>query len=117
MLPTLNLAGDVVIAEHLSPRLGNLGHGDLVLVRSPLNPNRSLTKRIVAMEGDTVTYFDPLHADAAQVAVVPKGHVWIQGDNIYASHDSRHFGPVPYGLIQGKVFFRVWPPDSFGLLG
>ncbi|RYQ96243.1 hypothetical protein Ahy_B08g091925 [Arachis hypogaea] len=37
---------------------------------------------------------------------MPKGHVWIQGDNIFASHDSRHFGPVPYGLIQGKVFFR-----------
>ncbi|KAJ1417724.1 LexA/Signal peptidase-like superfamily [Sesbania bispinosa] len=70
ILPTLNLAGDVVIAEHLSPRLGNLGHGDLVLVRSPLNPNRSLTNCIVAMKGDTVTYFDPLHADAAQVAVM-----------------------------------------------
>ena len=26
---------------------------------------------------------------------------------MYASSDSRHFGPVPYGLIQGKVFFRV----------
>lgn len=38
---------------------------------------------------------------------VPKGHVWIQGDNIYASNDSRYFGPVPYGLIQGKAFFRV----------
>lgn len=38
---------------------------------------------------------------------VPKRHVWIQGDNIYASRDSRHFGPVPYGLIEGKVFFRV----------
>ncbi|TKY49278.1 Mitochondrial inner membrane protease subunit 1 [Spatholobus suberectus] len=117
MLPTLNVAGDVLLADHLSPRLGNIGHGDLVLVRSPLNPKIRLTKRIVAMEGDTVTYFDPMRSEAAQVAVVPKGHVWIQGDNIYASHDSRHFGPVPYGLIQGKVFFRVWPPDSFGLLG
>jgi hypothetical protein len=26
---------------------------------------------------------------------------------MYASSDSRHFGPVPYGLIQGKVFLRV----------
>nr|ACU16711.1 unknown [Glycine max] len=117
MLPTLNVAGDVLLADHLSPRLGNIGHGDLVLVRSPLNPKIRLTKRVVAVEGDTVTYFDPLHSEAAQVAVVPKGHVWIQGDNIYASRDSRHFGPVPYGLIEGKVFFRVWPPDSFGPLG
>ncbi|KAI3910011.1 hypothetical protein MKW98_013065, partial [Papaver atlanticum] len=28
---------------------------------------------------------------------VPKG----QGDNIYASQDSRQFGPVPYGLKSG----------------
>ncbi|CAL0310711.1 unnamed protein product [Lupinus luteus] len=114
MLPTLNLAGDVILAEHLSPRIGKVGHGDLVVVRSPLNPNRNLTKRIVGMEGDTVTFFDPLRGDATQTVVVPKGHVWIQGDNIYASHDSRHFGPIPYGLIQGKVFFRVWPLDVFG---
>ncbi|XP_073221039.1 mitochondrial ATP-independent inner membrane protease subunit 1a isoform X2 [Cicer arietinum] len=106
MLPTLNIAGDVVLVEHLSPLLGNVGYGDLVLVRSPLNPNRNLTKRIVAMEGDTVTYFDPLHSDSDRIAVVPKGHVWIQGDNVYASRDSRHFGPVPLGLIKGKVFFR-----------
>ena len=38
---------------------------------------------------------------------VPKGHVWLQGDNAYNSTDSRHYGPVPYALIQGKVFYRV----------
>lgn len=38
---------------------------------------------------------------------MPKGHVWIQGDNIYSSFDSRTYGAVPYGLIQGKVFCRV----------
>lgn len=38
---------------------------------------------------------------------VPKGHVWIEGDNIYNSYDSRNFGAVPYGLIQSKVFWRV----------
>ncbi|XP_024459229.1 uncharacterized protein LOC7459129 isoform X5 [Populus trichocarpa] len=48
---------------------------------------------------------------------VPKGHIWIQGDNMYASCDSRHYGPVPYGLVQGKLFFRVWPPSSFGSFG
>ncbi|KAI6690256.1 hypothetical protein NL676_027084 [Syzygium grande] len=47
---------------------------------------------------------------------VPGGHVWIQGDNIYASSDSRQFGPVPYGLVEGKILCRVWPLDGFGLL-
>ncbi|GMY33473.1 birch protein [Fagus crenata] len=107
MLPTLNLTGDVLLAEHVSPRLGKAGPGDVVLLRSPVDPRRTLTKRVVGMEGDTVTFFvDPMRTDTCQTVVVPKGHVWIQGDNMYASSDSRHFGPVPYGLIQGKVFFR-----------
>ncbi|MED6118137.1 hypothetical protein PIB30_000119 [Stylosanthes scabra] len=117
MLPTLNMVGDIVLAEHLSQRLGKVRHGDLVVVRSPSDPKKSITKRIMGMEGDTVTYFDPMLGDATRVAVVPKGHVWIQGDNIFASLDSRHFGPVPYGLIQGKVFFRVWPLDCIGVPG
>ncbi|XVE63270.1 hypothetical protein DITRI_Ditri07aG0006500 [Diplodiscus trichospermus] len=118
MLPTLNITGDVVLVEHLSHRLGKVSSGDLVLVRSPLDPRKTLTKRIVAMEGDNVSFsLDPTRNHSSRSLVVPKGHVWIQGDNLYASRDSRHFGPVPYGLIQGKVFLRVWPPNSFGSLG
>lgn len=70
MLPTLNIAGDVLLIEHLSPRIGKIGHGDLVLVQSPLNPNRNLTKRVVAMEGDTVTFFDASGSDSSRTAVV-----------------------------------------------
>ncbi|KAM7492489.1 hypothetical protein LguiA_035410 [Lonicera macranthoides] len=117
MLPTLNLTGDVLLSEHISSRLGKLGTGDLVLVTSPENPRRTVTKRILGMEGDSVTFLvDPSNSDRCLSVVVPKGHVWIQGDNIYASNDSRHFGPIPYGLIQGKVWYRVWPPDGFGSL-
>jgi hypothetical protein len=71
MLPTLNLTGDVLLAEHLSPRLGKVGSGDVVLVRSPVDPRKMLTKRVVGMEGDRVTFFvDPLHTDRCQSAVV-----------------------------------------------
>ncbi|XP_022732805.1 mitochondrial inner membrane protease subunit 1-like isoform X2 [Durio zibethinus] len=115
MLPTLNTTGDVVLVENLSHRIGKLGSGDLVLVRSPLDPKKSITKRIIAMEGDKVTFSARNHSFLS--LVVPKGHVWIQGDNLYVSRDSREFGPIPYGLIQGKVFFRVWPPKGFGSLG
>ncbi len=40
---------------------------------------------------------------------VPKGHCWIVGDNLVASRDSRDFGPVPLGLIRGKVIATVRP--------
>ncbi|KAK9204348.1 hypothetical protein WN943_014606 [Citrus x changshan-huyou] len=107
MLPTLNLTGDVILAEYVSHRVGRVGPGDIVFVRSPVDPNKIVTKRIVGVEGDRVTYFKPRNGDTCHTVVVPKGHVWIQGDNLYASRDSRQFGPVPYGLIEGKAFFRV----------
>ncbi|KAL1537661.1 Mitochondrial ATP-independent inner membrane protease subunit 1a [Salvia divinorum] len=117
MLPTLNFTGDVLLVDKLSPLLGKVGNGDVVLVRSPENPRKSITKRIVGVEGDTVTFLvDSGRSVRSNSVVVPKGHVWIQGDNIYASNDSRHFGPVPYGLVLGKVFCRVWPPEEFGPL-
>ncbi|XP_060189419.1 mitochondrial ATP-independent inner membrane protease subunit 1a [Lycium barbarum] len=117
MLPTLNLTGDVLLAEHVSPLLDKVGPGDVVLVRSPDNPKKTVTKRIVGMEGDTVTFLaDPSRSDRCVTLKVPKGHVWIQGDNIYASKDSRQLGPIPCGLILGKVLCRVWPPEGFGSL-
>ncbi|KXJ23196.1 Mitochondrial inner membrane protease subunit 1 [Exaiptasia diaphana] len=45
---------------------------------------------------------------------VPKGHVWLLGDNPDDSRDSRDYGPVPYGLITGRVCFKVWPLSEFG---
>nr|GMD87568.1 mitochondrial inner membrane protease subunit 1 [Ipomoea batatas] len=56
MLPTLNLTGDVLLVEHVSPLLGKVGPGDVVLVRATDNPRKTITKRIMGMEGDYVTY-------------------------------------------------------------
>ena len=38
---------------------------------------------------------------------MPPGHVWVEGDNKKRSYDSRHFGPVPYGLIKGRAIYKV----------
>ena len=34
--------------------------------------------------------------------------MWLQGDNLADSTDSRYYGPVPMALIQGVVFARVY---------
>lgn len=44
-----------------------------------------------------------------KVICVPKGHVWLEGDNSENSIDSRTYGPVPMGLIQSRAFFRLYP--------
>ncbi|GMP73903.1 hypothetical protein CsSME_00031493 [Camellia sinensis var. sinensis] len=118
MLPTFSLTGDLILAERISTRFGKVVPGDIVLVRSSENPRKIVAKRVKGMEGDSVTYVvDPNNSDRRDTFVVPKGHVWIEGDNIYASNDSRKFGAVPYGLIQSRVFWRVWPPKDFGSVG
>lgn len=47
---------------------------------------------------------------------VPKGMVWLEGDNSENSADSRIYGPVPLGLIQSRVVCKVWPLDQIKLL-
>ncbi|ORY05213.1 LexA/Signal peptidase [Basidiobolus meristosporus CBS 931.73] len=111
MLPTLNVVGDFVAMEHASPRLGRLKTGDVVVAVSPNNPDRAVCKRILGMPGDHICV-DPSQYPR-QFITVPPGHVWLQGDNMSNSTDSRAYGPVPYGLIKGKVFARVWPNPTW----
>lgn len=42
-----------------------------------------------------------------QFIKVPKGHVWLVGDNLSNSTDSRTYGPVPIGIVKAKVLARV----------
>ncbi|XP_058775093.1 uncharacterized protein LOC131649348 [Vicia villosa] len=101
MLPTLNIIGDVVLVEHLSPRIGKVGHGDLVLVTSPLNPNRNLIKRVVAMEGDTVTFFDASGFVSSRTVVAYGPSMLptlnIIGDVVLVEHLSPRIGKVGHG--------------------
>ncbi|KHN37695.1 Mitochondrial inner membrane protease subunit 1 [Glycine soja] len=71
------------------------------------------------MEGDSVTFISnpetyelesdsftkissPDNGDKSKTIV---GAVWVEGDNKYNSNDSRKFGPVPFDLIDGKMFW------------
>jgi Signal peptidase, peptidase S26 len=38
---------------------------------------------------------------------VPRGHVWLQGDNLLLSRDSREYGPVPLALLRGRVIAQA----------
>ena len=47
---------------------------------------------------------------------VPEGKYLVFGDNREVSKDSRTFGFIERSQIEGKVVFRFWPIDHFGVL-
>ncbi|WFD45056.1 hypothetical protein MPSI1_003733 [Malassezia psittaci] len=117
------------------PSMGmGLKLGDMVVATSPSDPSRTVCKRILGMGGDTVLV-DPrdvasgltdsaiaqkhlshflesangMHHTSQRIVTVPPGHVWLAGDNLANSTDSRHYGPVPLALVKGRVLARLYP--------
>lgn len=113
MLPTLSTTGDVLLVERVSTRFQTIKTGDVVMAFSPENPRMIVCKRVLGLEGDHIAVLPPNGRGLVEHVNVPKGHVWLQGDNASNSTDSRHYGAVPYALLQGKVCLRIWPPDGW----
>ncbi|ODQ54457.1 LexA/Signal peptidase [Saitoella complicata NRRL Y-17804] len=80
--------------------------GDVVVLRSPLDPGKILTKRIVGLGGDTVVTRKPYPSSYVEI---PPGHAWLEGDEQFHSTDSNTYGPVSLTLIEAKVKGIIWP--------
>ncbi|PSC73932.1 Mitochondrial inner membrane protease subunit 1 [Micractinium conductrix] len=109
MMPTFNPRGDIALLEHVTVWSGRVEVGDVVLARSAQNPRHMVCKRVLGLEGDSVYVPSSTKLGLGRTVTVPRGHVWLQGDNFNNSTDSRHYGPVPYALLRGRVFLKVWP--------
>ncbi|KAJ2363743.1 hypothetical protein H4S01_004141, partial [Coemansia sp. RSA 2610] len=107
MLPTLSMVGDLLLIERLPGWRSRLRVGDPVVFTSPTNPSKRAVKRVLGQAGDALCV-DPTK-DELSFVQIPRGHVWLQGDNYTNSTDSRVYGPVPLALLRGRVLARVWP--------
>lgn len=57
---------------------------------------------------------NPPHPEIrTSIVTVPRGHLWIEGDNVHNSSDSRNYGPVPIGLVKSRAICRMWPLTEF----
>ena len=108
------------------------GYGDVIAFTYPLDPSRSLVKRVVGLPGDIIEIErgqvirngerlnEPYitHRDGSTFAPleVPPGSYYVLGDNRRASTDSRAWGFVADEHIIGRAWLSYWPSDRFEFL-
>ena len=116
---------------------GGVSRGDVIVLEPPVDHDQPYIKRVIGLPGDHVTFQDGyvmvngarleedyidgpitecVNRDTCDV-VVPDGSVYVLGDHRDNSSDSRYFGVVPEGNIDGKAFFSNWPIGELGPIG
>ena len=108
--------------------------GEIIVFHPPIpGVTEDYIKRVIATAGETVSiksgnvyvdgqklaqpfieYWDP---SSFHQVTVPKGDVFVLGDNRPDSYDSRYFGFVPDRSIAGQVVFAFWPMSRLGTVG
>lgn len=92
MYPTIQ-EGDLVFVNKL---FWNIKKEDLVAFKKP-DENKIQIKRVKATEEQLANKY-------GEEIIVPRGNIWVVGDNRGNSIDSRSYGPISLGLVVGKVW-------------
>ncbi|KAF8457570.1 peptidase S24/S26A/S26B/S26C [Kalaharituber pfeilii] len=121
-IPTLP-ARDCVLTTKWQVRTRPLKRGDIVVFRHPQDPEKGVVKRVVGVQGDVIRPRAPLlraqgggSGGGDGMVEVPKGHVWVEGDEGRWSLDSNEYGPVSRFLVYFLLLFlrMGWVRDGEG---
>ena len=74
--------------------------------RDPEQADRLLVKRVAALPGER----------SPEGSIVPRGRVYLVGDDPATSRDSRAFGTVALDGLLGLAWYRYAPPGRVGPL-
>jgi signal peptidase I len=130
MQPTLQ-AGEFILVNKFSYRTGEVSRGDIVVFHYPQNPTEDYIKRVIGVQGDDV------RVEGGRLIVngnlvnedyiasppvyygewkVPKGFLFVLGDNRNQSSDSHSWGYVPIENVVGRAMVVYWPLNKLQLL-
>ncbi|KAL4920487.1 peptidase S24/S26A/S26B/S26C [Aspergillus aurantiobrunneus] len=115
MYPTFSPRGDYLLVSKMHKYGRGIEVGDVVRFYHPSFLGVNGAKRVLGLPGDFVCRDEALGVTAGEsgeMIRVPEGHVYLGGDNLPWSRDSRNYGPLPMGLINGKIVARIWPPSK-----
>ncbi len=130
MLPTIQI-GDHMIVEKVAYDLHPVDFGNIVVFHTPKNDHVApdvhfLVKRVIGLPGQVIWSSDgkvyinghpkaePFLPPGVETSGIPrqripKGDVYVLGDNRGDSADSRVFGPIPESSIVGQVILIYYP--------
>lgn len=138
MDPTFG-SGDYIFTSKITYKMRGYHRGDVVVFKSPHNPDIEYIKRIIGVPGDVVMVKDnEVFVNGRQLSepyiaaktnlweggfskngegtTVADGMLFVMGDNRPRSSDSREFGPITQESVIGQVFYRYFPPSKVGAI-
>ena len=136
MEPTF-LSGEYIFTSKITYKFRPMQKGDVVIFKSPKNPDIEYIKRVMGLPGDKVLVQNSeVYINGQQISenyisaktnlweggflkegvtvTIPDGFIFVMGDNRPRSSDSREFGPININSIIGQVFYRYFPSNKIG---
>lgn len=116
MSPGLIDGDRVLVARYWSPYL--IRRGVIVVVRprfrrdsnQNISGGNTFIKRVVYIHGDNtdnISNYDRNYHEHASITSIPKGYIFLMGDNRDESYDSRIWGPLPVENVLGVVICKI----------
>lgn len=137
MEPTFH-TGEYIMTSKITYKFRSPQRGDVIVFKSPRNPDIDYIKRIIGLPGDTIVikdggdvYVNNMIVGEIYIAArtnlweggfskegvpitVPPEQLFVMGDNRPRSSDSREFGTIEITSIIGQVFYRYFPSNKMG---
>ena len=132
------LTADYIFLDILGYKINDPKRFDVVVFYSPVEENRLLLKRVIALPGETVNvrrdgiYITRVDGKRIKIGdeftnkeeavtyrnqdlILKENEYYTLGDNRANSFDSRAWGVLDEKRIIGRVNFRLLPTDDFGI--